>query len=191
MNLKFKFYALPILLFAMLSSPGQSLAKDGIKIPRVVTNSEQRLKVYLTGYSYWDNTPPGSSAISHPVIHKRAGGNGSYRNPITLAVGHAIIGGRDRLDFSAGTRFYFPRLRKYAIVEDSCGDGARPQNGPCHTGYRGKPWVDIYVDGAKYPKALSKQCFNRLTGIQIAIISPNRNYRVVKGSLTGSGCKIY
>ena len=46
--------------------------------------SETASSAYLTGYSYWDNTPPGSSAISKPVIHRRAGGTGKYNDPISI-----------------------------------------------------------------------------------------------------------
>lgn len=104
---------------------------------------------YLTGYSVEDNTPPGSRGISNPVIHQQAGGTGTYADPITVAVGHSIVNGKDILDFPAGTRFYFPVLRIYGIVEDTCGDGSTPQNGPCHTGYpnasTNKYWIDIFV----------------------------------------------
>ncbi len=108
---------------------------------------ETSLVAYVTGYSYWDNTPAGSTDISHGVIHSKAGGTGTYSDPITLAVGHSIVGGKDILDYPAGTKFYISYLKKYAIVEDTCGDGNSPQNGPCHTGYQGHPWVDLYVDG--------------------------------------------
>ena len=46
--------------------------------------AEKAFSAYLTGYSYWDNTPPGSAAISKPVIHRRAGGTGKYNDPITI-----------------------------------------------------------------------------------------------------------
>src|SRR5262245_24304576 len=43
------------------------------------------IRANITGYSYFDNTPAGSSLISHPVLHRYAGGSGSYADPITLA----------------------------------------------------------------------------------------------------------
>ncbi|MEE9315307.1 MAG: hypothetical protein V3V02_11730 [Rhizobiaceae bacterium] len=148
-------------------------------------------KAYLTGYSYWDNTPPGSSAIARPVIHKRAGGTGTYRNPITIAVGHSIIGGISKMDYPKGTRFYIKRLRKYAIVEDLCGDGPKPQKGPCHTGKYGKPWLDIYVGGAKSRKSASESCMNKITGMHTIIRNPGSKFPVSKGPLTESGCKVF
>lgn len=153
--------------------------------------TETRFKAYLTGYSYWDNTPPGSAAISKPVIHSRAGGTGTYRDPITIAVGHTIKGGRQTLDYPAGTRFYIERLRKYAIVEDVCGDGNRPQDGPCHTGHLGHAWIDIYVGGRKQTADVSTACARRITAIQNVIINPGPDYKVEPGELTDSGCRVF
>ena len=112
------------------------------------TTEGQRFNVYLTGYSFWDNTPPGSAVIARPMIRQRAGGTGTYSDPITVAVGHSLATGRQVLDFPAGTRFYFPGLRRYAIVEDVCGDGPSPEKGGCHVGHNGMPWLDIYVGGS-------------------------------------------
>lgn len=154
-------------------------------------NRETAFKVYLTGYSYWDNTPPGSAAISKPVIHRRAGGRGTYTDPITLAVGHSIIGRRQTLDYPAGTKFYLKNLRKYAIVEDVCGDGNRPQNGPCHTGKNGYPWIDIYVDGSKSPSRNATQCAYNITSFQTVIMNPRSDYPVVIGPLTETGCQVF
>ncbi len=148
-------------------------------------------KAYLTGYSYWDNTPPGSARIARPVIHKKAGGTGTYRNPITIAVGHSIVNGKSKMDYPAGTRFYIKRLRKYVIVEDLCGDGPKPQNGPCHTGKYGKPWLDIYVGGAKSRKSASRTCMNKITGVHIFTRNPGNKFPVSIGALTESGCKVF
>lgn len=153
--------------------------------------AEQRFTAFLTGYSYWDNTPPGSAAIARPVIHRRAGGIGTYANPITLAVGHQKRGGRSLMDFPAGTRFYFPRIRKYAIVEDLCGDGNRPQDGPCHTGHRGHVWLDIYVDGRRAGNRAANICMRRITGIQRVVINPRPGRPVAEGPLTESGCPVF
>lgn len=154
-------------------------------------SSDVTLSAFITGYSYWDNTPPGSAAIAHPVVHRRAGGTGTYKDPVTIAVGHEIHGSRRSMDYPAGTRFYINALRKYAIVEDLCGDGNEPQNGPCHSGYQGLPWLDIYVDGSKSPKSLSVQCMNRLTRVHTIIRDPSPDYPVVVGALTESGCQVF
>lgn len=157
------------------------------------TNSsrEKPFKAYVTGYSYWSNTPPGSAAIARPVLRRRAGGTGTYKDPITIAVGHSINGSRQTLDYPAGTRFYIKGLRKYAIVEDVCGDGRRPQNGPCHTGFRGLPWLDIYVDGKGSTAASARACAGRLTRVHNIIQNPSPNYPVVVGALTESGCQVF
>lgn len=152
--------------------------------------SQRQFQAYLTGYSYWDNTPPGSAAIARPVIHRRAGGTGTYEDPITIAVGHSIVGGRQTLDFPAGTRFYIGALRKYAIVEDVCGDGPRPQNGPCHSGYNGLPWLDIYVGGQQHGAAAANECMRRITAVHTFIINPVQGYPVIPGELTATGCQI-
>lgn len=152
------------------------------------TTKGQRFSVYLTGYSFWDNTPPGSAAIARPVIRQRAGGSGTYSDPITIAVGHSFATGRQVLDFPPGTRFYFPALRRYAIVEDVCGDGPTPQYGPCHVGYNGMPWLDIYVDGSDVGPHAADACMRRITGVHEVIVAPPRGLPVVAGALAESGC---
>lgn len=149
------------------------------------------LQAYVTGYSFWDNTPPGTVEISHPVRHRHAGGMGTYSNPITMAVGHQIVAGEDVLDFPAGTLFYLPRLRKYAIVEDTCGDGPSPQDGPCHSGKQGLPWLDIYVDGVSSLPAKSEDCMKKITAVQRVIMSPGPNLSVVVGPVTEGGCFVF
>lgn len=151
----------------------------------------RRFNVYLTGYTYWDNTPPGSAEIARPVLRNKAGGTGTWQSPITIAVGHRIENGRQTLDYPAGTRFYLPRLQKYAIVEDVCGDGATPQNGPCHSGYNGHPWLDIWIGGKGVSAAEADECARRITAVQPIILDPPRNLPVQKGEIVGSGCKVY
>lgn len=157
----------------------------------VAPDQPNSFRAYLTGYTYWDNTPPGSSAIARPVVHRRAGGSGTWSDPITIAVGHTIIGGRQTLDFDAGTRFYLPKLRKYAIVEDVCGDGARPQNGPCHTGHAGHPWLDIWVGGRGMSPGDADACARRITAIQNVVINPPRELPVQSGEIASNGCKTF
>ncbi|MBI1218123.1 MAG: hypothetical protein GC186_06200 [Rhodobacteraceae bacterium] len=149
------------------------------------------MTVYLTGYSYWDNTPPGSAQISKPVVHQRAGGTGTYADPLTIAVGHTIAGGVQTLDYAPGTRFYISRLRKYAVVEDVCGDGTHPQDGPCHTGYQGHPWLDLYVGGARATAAITTACARRITALQTIIVNPRPGYPVAQGDVASSGCEVF
>jgi len=150
---------------------------------------QQSFTAYITGYSYWDNTPVGSAAIALPVVHNSAGGQGTYNDPITLAVGHSINGGVSKPDVPAGTRFYLERLQKYAIVEDVCGDGATPQNGPCHTGHEGHPWFDLYIGGAKVTAQTAAACARSITDLQTVIMNPLPTLPVAAGEVTDSTCK--
>lgn len=159
-------------------------AKDSAK-------SSRQFDIYLTGYTYWDNTPPGSSAIARPVLRQRAGGTGTWQSPITIAVGHRIENGRQTLDYPEGTRFYLPRLRKYAIVEDVCGDGAKPQNGPCHSGHRGYPWLDIWIGGKSVAPEESDACARRITAVQPIILNPPKDLPVHKGEIATNGCRVF
>jgi hypothetical protein len=152
---------------------------------------------YTTGYTFFDNTPPGSPAISHPVRHRHAAGVGTYRNPITIAVGHRIRHGRDILDYKAGTRMYLPHVRRYFIVEDTCGDGPRPQRGPCHdldtAPRRATTWVDLWVGGkADDRRRAVQRCASKITDgdghkVHTIIVRPRRGYPVVRGPLFQDG----
>ena len=151
---------------------------------------------YTTGYTFFDNTPPGR-AISHPIRHRRAGGKGTFRNPITIAVGHTIRGGRDILDYRAGTKMYLPHLRRYFIVEDTCGDGPRPQHGPCHdldsAPGRATTWVDVWVGGKRGDDRRAVQkCASKITdgdgrNVHRVVVHPRRGYPVVRGPLFRDG----
>jgi hypothetical protein len=158
------------------------------KTTTIVPAGEKRFSAYLTGYTYWDNTPPGSSLISNPVVHKAAGGTGTFSDPITVAVGHSFATGKDVLDYPAGTKFYLPYLRKYFIVEDTCGDGAHPENGPCHTGYQGHPWLDLWLDGANGTRATTDACAANVTETHLVIQNPVSTYAVNAGSVYNGSC---
>jgi len=150
--------------------------------------SETTWTAYVTGYTYYDNTPPGSAAISHPVIHTRAGGVGTYNDPITVAVGHSLATGRDVLDFAAGTRFYMPYLQRYFMVEDTCGDGARPENGACHVHPANvTAWLDIWVDGQGGSENSATDCAEAITGNRRVVLNPTRDYPVVSGAVSRAG----
>jgi hypothetical protein len=179
------------------SSTAAPVAKARSAVPDAVVDlvaaprGETRFTAYLTGYTWWDNTPPGSAEISKPVVHRKAGGLGTFDDPVTIAVGHRIEGGRQTLDYPAGTRFYIEKLRKYAIVEDVCGDGNTPQAGPCHTGYRGHPWLDIYIGGGRESAAASDACARRITALQAIVINPGPGYPVHAGEIAASGCRVF
>lgn len=75
-----------------------------------VTSSTQIIK-NVTFYGWPDNSPPGT-AIAYPVIHKQAGGLGTYSDPLTFATAST---------FPKGTVLYVPYIQKYVIMEDQCG----------------------------------------------------------------------
>ena len=151
----------------------------------------KKTTAFVTGYSYYDNTPVGTAAISHPVIHKKAGGRGTYKNPITVAVGHRYVRGRDVLDFPRGTRMYMYYLDRYFIVEDTCGNGKRPDLGPCHVHPGGtSAWLDIWVNGEGTGSAMSTRCAEKITGKRAVLINPPRGLKVSAGSvLSKRGCR--
>ncbi|MGP0091060.1 MAG: hypothetical protein ACLPKB_14040, partial [Xanthobacteraceae bacterium] len=150
---------------------------------------EVRFISYTTGYASGDNTPPGSTSVTIGNLSGRAGGKGTYDDPITLAVGHSIIKGADIPDYPAGTKFYIPNLRKYFAALDTCGDGDLPQNGPCHTGYQGRVWLDLYIGNVGGDAATD--CENDVTGLHLVIQNPASNYAVVPGPVFGNGCARY
>ena len=152
---------------------------------------------YTTGYGYWDNTPAGSTTISDPVIHHTAGGTGTWDDPTTVAVGHTLATGHDVLDYPAGTRLYIPNLRKYFIVEDTCGDGSTPQNIACHNTAGSAPgvtvWFDVWVGGQHGTQTASDACESELTdgngALHTVILNPSvHTYKVVTGDIVGTTC---
>lgn len=155
--------------------------------PVVSSAGEVRISAYTTAYGWPDNTPAGN-AISNPVIHSGAGGTGTFADPITMAVGHSIINGNDILDYPAGTKFYVPNLRRYFIVEDTCGDGNSPQNGPCHTGYQGHVWVDLWIGGQGLSSSGTLACEDTVTDIHTIIENPASTYAVVPGPVYNGSC---
>lgn len=142
--------------------------------------------VFVTAYTWYDNTPAGSHAISHPVLHNAAGGTGTYEDPVTLAVGHSKETGEDVLDIPAGTRIYLPDVRRYFIVEDTCGDGPAPENGPCHVGadeHGGDSlWIDMWIGGMGESASFVRTCTRTVTGVFAAVFNPANHYVVAPGS---------
>jgi hypothetical protein len=123
--------------------------------------------MYVTGYSIDDNDPPGSKDIAYPnAQHFYAQGVGSYRDPVTVAVG--LVNGVPQ--FKPGTRMYIPTYRKYFRVEDSCAD--------CGRGHNGRKWIDVWVNGETSSVVSTEACMNKITGIHKVIVSPPNGYKV-------------
>ena len=70
--------------------------------------------VKITFYGAYDNSPPGSTEISHPVLHQTAGGTGTSQDPMTFA----SPSGQGAYPW--GQRIYVPSVQKYFIKEDNC-----------------------------------------------------------------------
>ncbi|MEN9390395.1 MAG: hypothetical protein RLZZ283_495 [Candidatus Parcubacteria bacterium] len=137
---------------------------------------ESMVKTWLTAYTYYDNDPPGSAAISDPIIHKLAGGTGTYLDPITLAVGFTNAGP----DITPGTKYYVPHLRRYVIVEDTCA--------ACHKGYQGNLWLDIWIDGSKTTETKADECARAVTRVTTLIKNPRATFPVDVGPVSSTSC---
>jgi len=140
----------------------------------VSSKGGETLSAFITGYTYWDNTPPGSAAIARPVVHDQAGGAGTWDDPVTVAVGM----NSGRWHYAPGTRIYLTGLRKYAVVEDVCGS--------CGSGHHGNPWLDLYVGGADTGAHTATQCAMKITGVQQIVLDPGPGYPVAAGELADS-----
>ncbi|GAC1493988.1 MAG: hypothetical protein NVS2B15_15030 [Pseudarthrobacter sp.] len=157
--------------------------------PVLPASSSERIvtTACTTAYTWHDNTPAGSAIISHPILHKTAGGTGTYADPITIAVGHSKATGQSVLDFPAGTRIYLPSVRRYFIVEDTCGDGNDPQNGPCHQGVNANGtnstiWIDMWIGGESMSASGANECASKVTDVHTAVFDPASNYAVAPGA---------
>lgn len=189
--------------------PPTATSTQATTTPRAATSTkpvsypgEVKLEAYTTAYTYFDNTPPGSSVIAFAksdgfaTLHNVAGGTGTYADPITVAVGHVNENGVDTPDFKPGTRFYLPNLRRYFIVEDTCGDGDTPQLGPCHrldTPGNEAPvgsdeWLDLWIGGdANSTAAEADACASAITDKHLIIEKPAPYYAVAPGPVFANG----
>src|SRR3569833_3196996 len=118
MKKHYKLIVLGLGIFLLGALTGFLTARlGGIKFP----GEESTATVYISGYSYFDNTPTLSSRIAFSrsrglgTVHEEAGGEGTYNDPLPIAVGHVIVNGIDTPDFTPGTRFYIPDFKKYFI----------------------------------------------------------------------------
>ena len=137
-----------------------------------------QLTIWLTGYSWQDNTPPGSSIVGEPVLHQQAAGTGTFADPITVAVpGH-----QGDMDWLPGTKFYLPTVQRYVIVEDS-GAAKPPTGADTH--------LDMWIDGRDGTKQTSDDCASQFTGYVPAQLNPPDHLPVRAGPIqTGGTCNI-
>lgn len=144
----------------------------------ISTKGQQRLSAWITGYTYWDNTPPGSAAIARPVVHDEAGGIGTWADPVTVAVGRS----GNNWHYEPGTRLYLSGLMKYAVVEDLCG--------ACGGGRDGRVHLDIYVGGAETSASAARACAMKITAVQDVVVNPGPGYPVAAGELA-EACRVF
>jgi LysM repeat protein len=156
------------------SKPVAKSLKPGGAIDVKPTAATKQMKIWLTGYSFQDNTPAGSATVSHPILHKDAGGTGTYADPITVAVP-----GQGSGIWKAGSRFYLPSVKRYVIVEDT-GASPAPSGDAGH--------LDMWVDGQGGSKSASDACMDKITSESAtAIFSPPSNLPVMPGPITQNG----
>lgn len=142
----------------------------------VATGTAQSTTISLTGYSFQDNQGGNNATICCGVIHKTAGGIGTYADPTTVAVPGS---GGQGMETSAGTRAYLPTVHKYVIVEDS---GASKE---------GTRHFDMYVGGQGTSKAASDACMDKITASVPAQLNPPTGLLVHPGAITtSSGCNL-
>lgn len=99
---------------------------------------------------------------------------GTFADPITLAAYKGV--------YSPGTKFYIPNVRRYFIVEDTCGNCNNVPSGA-------SAWVDLWAGGNGNDDSEVLACENAVTGKFTIIKSPDANRPVVSGPLwNGSRC---
>jgi hypothetical protein len=140
------------------------------KSPQQPRAGSKQLTIWLTGYSWQDNTPPGSSVVGEPVLHKQADGQGTFADPITVAVpGH-----EGKMAWQPGTKFYLPTVQRYVIVEDS-GAAKQPAGTDTH--------LDMWIGGQDGTKQATDDCENTFTGRVPAQADPPDNLAVMAGPI--------
>ncbi len=125
-------------------------------------------QVEITYYGAWDNDPPGSRDIAHPVLHDKAGGIGTYADPLTFAspAGNGA--------YAWGLRIYVPSVQKYFVREDECATSWTAVNGCGPVSH-----VDLYVGNPSDSEAVI-DCEEALTpnGNATIILDPAPNLTV-------------
>ncbi|HEY2207260.1 MAG TPA: hypothetical protein VGH99_22605 [Pseudonocardia sp.] len=151
------------------AAPAPSAAAPSPDAPPPELN---QLRVAITAFSWLDNDPPGSASVNDPVLHKVAGGQGTYEDPITVSV----PGSRGNLAYRPGTRFYLPSLRRYVMVEDS-GAPVGPPGTSTH--------LSVWIDGRDGTAAEVNACEDKVTGSGTAAadLNPPPRLDVIPGPI--------
>jgi hypothetical protein len=142
------FLAAAISLASCTPSNGPQLPTVGSSAPDscyVTKQNPTTVKARITFYGWPDNTPPGNQ-ISHPIIHRHAGGDGTYCNPTTFATESA---NNKRIPY--GIKIYVPFLKQYFIREDLCAASGPPTGSGSNGCY--KLWFDLWIGGTAKSEA--------------------------------------
>jgi hypothetical protein len=122
----------------------------------VIKQDPTTVKATITFYGWPDNSPPGNG-IAHGIIHKHAGGDGTYCNPTTFATERA-----NNKEIPYGIKIYVPFIKQYFIREDLCA-ASGPRKGSGSNGCR-KLWFDLWIGGNGKSKAHAViKCERKLT----------------------------
>jgi hypothetical protein len=95
----------------------------------------KQVQVYATYYGWYDNTPPGCATAYSGC----AGGNGTYKHPITFA--------SDKKEFPVGTILYYPTIEKYVVMGDDCQECDEDWTGKGPDGGPRLHHVDLWIGG--------------------------------------------
>ncbi|MGC1380957.1 MAG: hypothetical protein WA814_08025 [Candidatus Baltobacteraceae bacterium] len=148
--------ALPPLL-----QPQQSLSPNNCYVVKIAPTTVQAA---ITFYGWPDNAPPGNG-IKHPVLHRHAGGDGTYCNPTTFATER-----KNNKTIPYGIKIYVPFLKQYFIREDLCTTSGGSQGSGSNGCY--KLWFDLWIGGnAHSKKSAVFKCERALT--------PNKEVSVI------------
>ena len=135
----------------------------------------KKITIDLTGYSFQDNTPPGSAEVSNPIVHHEAGGTGTFSDPITVAV-------PDDDQFGPGTKFYVPKVKRYVIIEDT-GASSASESSDEH--------LDMWSDGEGASEDEVNDCMSQFTGTTTAEVKPPPGRPVLAGPIYSKGvCRL-
>ncbi len=116
---------------------------------------------FITFYGWPDNDPPGTE-IAYPkskspnAKHEKAGGIGTYNDPVTFASDPAKI--------PVGTIYYAPYLKKYIVMEDYC-EGCVENWGD------GKKHIDIWMESDDNFEEKLVKCQGKWTRKSIEVIT--------------------
>ena len=131
------------LVLTLGSVASASAGNNAATQPAAVAPKASTALFYVTLYGFVDNSPP-SAIISNPVIHSKAGGTGTFSDPITFAT--------DTREEKPGTIVYYSYLKKYFIMEDTCTECSKDWTGnngdnptPVRDGHRWR--IDLWAGG--------------------------------------------